>query len=70
MTVLRPILKHSLRQSRRFYATSLDSEYAQHASFLKRLGIQEANDGVYYGKWTGSGEVGTEFLLLPVDHEV
>ena len=26
-------------------------------SFLKELGIGEVNDGVYDGKWFGSGEV-------------
>jgi hypothetical protein len=26
-------------------------------SFLKELGLKEVNDGVYNGKWFGSGEV-------------
>ena len=33
-------------------------------SFLKELGIGEVNDGVYDGKWFGSGEV-SESLAPP-----
>jgi len=36
-------------------STSSSSSYGKYASFLKELGIQEQNAGVYYGKWTGSG---------------
>ena len=27
-------------------------------AFLKELGLDTTNNGVYHGKWTGSGEVG------------
>ena len=33
-------------------------------SFLKELGLGEVNDGVYDGKWFGSGEV-SESLAPP-----
>ncbi len=33
-------------------------------SFLKELGLKEVNDGVYNGKWFGSGEVRTRFTSL------
>ena len=32
-------------------------------SFLKELGLGEVNDGVYDGKWFGSGEVSESLAL-------
>ena len=31
-------------------------------AFLKDLGLQESNLGVYNGKWSGSGEVSQYFI--------
>lgn len=36
-----------------YLVDSSDSKYA----FLKELGLQTVNDGVYNGKWGGRGEV-------------
>ncbi|TPX33460.1 hypothetical protein SmJEL517_g03677 [Synchytrium microbalum] len=41
---------------RRHFGSQGD-EFAKHASFLKRLGLDFENNGVYYGKWTGNGPV-------------
>lgn len=35
-------------------------------SFLKELGLQSSNPGVFNGKWIGSGEVGTHYYNICV----
>ena len=52
-----PIFATALRRSASTYLVN-DPKY----SFLKELGIQEDNLGVYNGKWSGSGEVSNTFI--------
>ncbi|TPX43209.1 hypothetical protein SeMB42_g04030 [Synchytrium endobioticum] len=66
MAILRTVIRlgrRAVQSSRHYTAKSVSpsadsgSEFRDHATFLKRLGLQEENYGVYHGKWTGSGQM-------------